>query len=120
MYVALDKDKWQALVYTVLNLLVRWNVWDFLSSWETISFSWVTYMELVMAWQVLLSFEAYLRKPQVIWESLIHYVIFSVSAIISTWIFCVTVPGLALGPRDRATSIQKDSGTTVTFDFMRM
>jgi hypothetical protein len=37
---AQDKGQWQALVYTIINLRVPQNAWNFLTSWVTASF-WI-------------------------------------------------------------------------------
>jgi hypothetical protein len=36
---AYGRDRWEALVNTVLNLQVSYNVGNFVSSWEIVSFS---------------------------------------------------------------------------------
>jgi len=43
----LDRDQWQALVNTVMNLCVLQKTGNFLTSWETISFSWRTQLHRV-------------------------------------------------------------------------
>jgi hypothetical protein len=37
-YLGQDRDWWQALVITVINLHVPYNAGNFLTSWATISF----------------------------------------------------------------------------------
>jgi hypothetical protein len=33
------QDRWQALVYKLMNLQIPCNAWNFLAKWETVSFS---------------------------------------------------------------------------------
>jgi len=39
IYVAQDSDQWEALVNTVMNLRLSYNVGDFLNNWTAISSS---------------------------------------------------------------------------------
>ena len=44
-----DTDKYRTFVNTVMNLRVSCNVWDFLTSWQTISLSRTAFHVLVLA-----------------------------------------------------------------------
>ena len=75
--VALDRQKWQSLRKMVINLQVPNNTGNFLSGWETVSFSGRTLLQGISK-LFSQSFRQLVRDSKLVRQSLIHSVCQSV------------------------------------------